>query len=88
MPTATEQGVSLVASSWFVVYGPNGMPVETQARISTAIQQVVASEAFEKRAEEQSAKAPFLNAAELTRLDATDRAMWGRTIKVANIKAD
>lgn len=77
-----------VASSWFAVYGPNGMAAETQVRISAAIQQVVASEAFRKRAEEQGAKALFLNAADLARLDAADRAMWGRTIKVANIKAD
>ena len=88
VPTATEQGVPLVASSWFAVYGPNGIAAETQARISAAIQQVVASEAFRKRAEEQGAKALFLNAADLARLDAADRAMWGRTIKVANIKAD
>ncbi|MFM9900321.1 MAG: Bug family tripartite tricarboxylate transporter substrate binding protein [Polaromonas sp.] len=88
VPTATEQGVPLVASSWFAVYGPSGMPTETQARISAAIQQVVASEAFKKRAEEQGAKAVFLGSSELARLDAADRAMWGRIIKVANIKAD
>ena len=28
LKTATEQGVSLVASSWFAVYGPNGMPTD------------------------------------------------------------
>ena len=88
VPTATEQGVPLVASSWFAVYGPNGMPAETQARISAAIKQVVESEAFKKRAEEQGAKAVFLGNIELARLDAADRVMWGRTIKVANIKAD
>ena len=88
VPTATEQGVPLVASSWFAVYGPNGMPTETQARISAAIKQVVESEAFKKRAEEQGAKALFLGSSELAKLDAADRMMWGRTIQVANIKAD
>ena len=88
MPTATEQGVPLVASSWFAVDGPNGMPNETQARISAAIKQVVESEAFKKQAEEQGAKALFLGSSELAKLDAADRVMWGRTIQVANIKAD
>ena len=88
VPTATEQGVPLIASSWFAVYGPNGMPTETQARMSAAIKQVVESEAFKKRAEEQGAKALFLGSIELARLDASDRAMWGRAIKVAHIKAD
>ena len=88
VPTATEQGVPLVASSWFAVYGPNGMPAETLSRLSSAIKQVVESETFKKRAEEQGAKALFLAGPALAKLDTSDRAMWGRTIKVANIKAD
>lgn len=86
--TATEQGVPLVASSWFAVYGPNGIPTETAARISAAIRQVVESDTFRKRAEEQGAKAVFLNGAELARLETTERGMWNRIIKVSGIKAD
>ena len=88
IPTATEQGVPLVASSWFAVYGPNGIPNETSARISSAIKQVVESEQFRKRAEEQGAKAVFLGGTELARLGTDERAMWGRIIKVSGIKAD
>ncbi|MBA4327819.1 MAG: LacI family transcriptional regulator [Polaromonas sp.] len=88
VPTATEQGVPLVASSWFAVYGPNGMSAETLSRLSSAIKQVVESEAFRKRAEDLGAKAVFLGSAELTKLEATERAMWDRTIKVSGIKAD
>lgn len=86
--TATEQGVPLVASSWFAVYGPNGMPADTLARITAAIKQVVESEAFKKRAEEQGAKALFLGSADLAKLAESDRAMWGRIVRVSNIKAD
>ncbi|MES2944817.1 MAG: tripartite tricarboxylate transporter substrate binding protein [Pseudomonadota bacterium] len=86
--TATEQGVPLVASSWFAVYGPNGMPAETLARITAAIKQVVESEAFKKRAEEQGAKALFLGSADLAKLAESDRNMWGRIVRVSNIKAD
>lgn len=88
VPTAIEQGVSLVASSWFALYGPNGMPAGTQARITAAVQQVVASEVFKKRAEEQGAKAVYVDPAELARLEANDRSMWKRVIRLANIKAD
>ncbi|MFI5447174.1 Bug family tripartite tricarboxylate transporter substrate binding protein [Polaromonas sp. UC242_47] len=88
VPTATEQGVPLVASSWFAVYGPNGIPNETLARVSAAIKQVVESEQFRKRAEEQGAKAVFLNGTELAKLASDERGMWGRIIKVSGIKAD
>ena len=88
IPTATELGVPLVASSWFAVYGPNGIPNEALARISAAIKQVVESEPFRKRAEELGAKAVFLGSAELAKLDTSERRMWARTIKVSGIKAD
>jgi tripartite-type tricarboxylate transporter receptor subunit TctC len=88
VPTATEQGVSLVASSWFAVYGPNGMPNDTLARISAAIRQVVESAPFKKRAEEQGAKAVFLDSPELGKLGSKERDMWGRIVRLSNIKAD
>lgn len=88
IPTATEQGVPLVASSWFALYGPNTMPADTQARLSAAVKQVVQSESFRKRADEQGAKALFLSGADLAKLGNADRVMWGRIVKVAGIKAD
>ena len=88
VPTATEQGVPLVASSWFAVYGPNGLASDTLARISSAIKQVVESDNFRKRAEEQGAKALFLGSADLAKLASAERTMWGRIVKIAGIKAD
>ena len=88
IPTATEAGVSLVASSWFAVYGPTGMSADLQNRLSLAIKQVVESDNFKKRAEDQGAKAVVLNGAELATLEANERKMWGRVVKLANIKAD
>jgi len=49
---------------------------------------VVESDTFRKRAEEQGAKAVFLNGAELAKLETTERGMWSRIIKVSGIKAD
>ena len=88
VPTATEQGVPLVASSWFAVYGPNGLARDTLARVSSAIKQVVESDNFRKRAEAQGAKALFLGGTDLAKLASTERAMWGRIVKIAGIKAD
>lgn len=82
------QAVPLVASSWFAVYGPNGIPNETSTRISSAIKQVVKSGQFRKRAEERGAKAVCLGGTELAKLATSERGMWGRTIKVSGIKAD
>lgn len=88
VPTATEAGVPLVASSWFAVYGPTGLSADLQGRLSLAIKQVVESEGFKKRAEEQGAKAVVMGGAELAALGDSERKMWGRIVKLANIKAD
>jgi tripartite-type tricarboxylate transporter receptor subunit TctC len=88
VPTATEAGVPLVASSWFAVYGPTGLSADLQSRLSLAIRQVVESENFRKRAEEQGAKAVVMSGAELGTLGDNERKMWGRIVKLANIKAD
>lgn len=88
VPTATEAGVPLVASSWFAVYGPTGLSADLQGRLSLAIKQVVESENFKKRAEEQGAKAVVMSGAELAALGDGERKMWGRIVKLANIKAD
>lgn len=86
--TATEMGVPLVASSWFAVYGPTGLSADLQGRLSQAIKQVVESDNFKKRAEDQGAKAVVMSSTELAALEANERKMWGRIVKLANIKAD
>ena len=88
IPTATEAGVPLVASSWFAVYGPAGLPPELQNRLSAAVRQVVETPEFRRRAEEQGAKAVAMTPAELDALGRSERATWERIIKVAQIKAD
>lgn len=88
VPTALESGVSLVASSWFAVYGPIGITNDAQVRITAAIKQVVESDAFKKRAEEQGAKAVFMGGSDLEKLASNERSMWSRIIKVSGIKAD
>jgi tripartite-type tricarboxylate transporter receptor subunit TctC len=88
VPTATEAGVSLVASSWFAVYGPTSMPADVQKNLSDAIGRVVRSAAFKKLAEEQGAKALPMTPAELATLGENERNMWHRVVKVANIRAD
>lgn len=88
VPTATEAGVPLVASSWFAVYGPSGLSADLQSRLSLAIRQVVEADSFKKRAEDQGAKAVAMSSAELATLEATERKMWARIVKIADIKAD
>jgi len=88
VPTAMESGVSLVASSWFAVYGPSSMPADVQNRLSLAVKQVVESDNFRKRAEEQGAKAVVMSSEQLATLGANERNMWARIVRVANIRAD
>jgi tripartite-type tricarboxylate transporter receptor subunit TctC len=88
VPTATELGVPLVASSWFAVYGPAGLSAELQNRLSGAVRQVVETADFRRKAEEQGAKAIAMTPAELAALGTNERATWDRIVKVAHIKAD
>jgi tripartite-type tricarboxylate transporter receptor subunit TctC len=88
VPTASEKGVPLVASSWFAVYGPSSLPADLQGRLSSAVRQVVQSTEFKRRAEEQGAKAVAMTPTELAKLGADERATWDRIVKVAHIKAD
>ena len=88
VPTATEAGVPLVASSWFAVYGPAALPAELQQKLSAAVASVVQSQTFRERAEEQGAKAVAMNPKELAELGAAERKMWDRIVKAANIKSD
>jgi tripartite-type tricarboxylate transporter receptor subunit TctC len=88
VPAATEAGVPLVASSWFAVYGPASLPADLQGRLALAIRQVVESENFRKRAEDQGAKAVVMSPVELATLGDNERKMWARIVKLANIKAD
>jgi tripartite-type tricarboxylate transporter receptor subunit TctC len=88
VPTATELGVPLVASSWFAVYGPATLPADVQNKLSAAVRQVVETAEFRHRAEEQGAKAIAMTPAELATLAANERATWDRVIRVAQIKAD
>ena len=70
------------------VYGPNSLSADLQGRLSLAIRQVVKSENFRKRAEDQGAHAIAMDGPELAALGASERNMWSRVIKRANIKAD
>ncbi|HET8748535.1 MAG TPA: tripartite tricarboxylate transporter substrate binding protein [Ramlibacter sp.] len=88
VPTATETGVALVASSWFAVYGPASLPADLQDRLSAAVRQVVETAEFKRKAEEQGAKAIPMTPAELAALGTKERATWERIVKLANIKAD
>ena len=88
VPTATETGVPLVASSWFAVYGPASLSSDLQNRLSLAVRQVVESDNFKNRAEDQGAKALAMSSTELATLGANERKMWERIVKLANIKAD
>ena len=88
VPTATETAVALVASSWFAVYGPAGLSPDLQNRLSAAVRQVVETPEFQRRSEEQGAKAVAMTPAELQTLGTNERATWDRIVKVAHIKAD
>jgi len=43
IPTAKEQGIDMVATVWFAVVGPTGMPPEVIRKLNTEINTIITS---------------------------------------------
>lgn len=87
VPTALESGISLIASSWFALYGANGISEQMTSRIATATRQAISTDNYKKRIEEQGANVLFLDASELNNLQISERRMWSRILRLAGIKS-
>ncbi len=75
-------------SGWFGLCGPRGMPDAVVARWVEALRTGFADPALQQRLVENGLTPRFEDPATFTRTIATDRAMWGETIRAANIRVE
>ncbi|QHI98856.1 tripartite tricarboxylate transporter substrate binding protein [Xylophilus rhododendri] len=89
VPTTAEAGLpKLDATSWFGVYAPAATPKPLIDKLSAEIAKVVASPAFQQKAQEQGATADYLNPRQMDAKVKQETAAWQEVVKAAHIEAD
>jgi tripartite-type tricarboxylate transporter receptor subunit TctC len=87
-PTLREQGVDLIASFWWGILGPKGMPQEMAGRIHQAAQAAMGSEAVAARLPALGLERLALGPAEFTRFLASETLRWREVVQTAGIKPE
>jgi tripartite-type tricarboxylate transporter receptor subunit TctC len=86
LPTSAEAGLpGFELKAWTAIYAPAGTPQPIVDKLAATIEQVVKSEAFEKKALEQGTYAVHMGPRELSEFTKTELAYWGDVIKKASI---
>ena len=89
VPAMGELGYpALVASNWFGISGPAGMPAATADRLNAAMLAALATPAMAERLADLGAAPNRMTRAEFTALVAADIARWAEIVRAANIRAD
>ncbi|MCK8784796.1 tripartite tricarboxylate transporter substrate binding protein [Roseomonas sp. NAR14] len=89
VPTLAESGLpGLTIVAWFAVFAPAATPAPVLAHLTRAIDAVVATPDFRRRAEEQGAVIRAMTPAELGRRVNDELDEWTRVVRAANIRAE
>jgi tripartite-type tricarboxylate transporter receptor subunit TctC len=88
VPTLQEQGVDMVATAWFAMYGPAGMAPEVRDRLSEAVARAVRSPGLRARLVEQGYEPVGSTPAELAAAQQADLQRWEGPIKATGVQLD
>lgn len=88
VPTLKEQGVDMVATAWFAMYGPAGLKPEVRDMISTAVAKAVRTPALRAKLIEQGYEPVGSTPAELAAAQAADLKRWEGPIKATGVQLD
>jgi tripartite-type tricarboxylate transporter receptor subunit TctC len=88
-PTTAEAGLpGFELDAWFGIYAPAGTPEVAVRRLAEAIQGVVATEAFRRRALESGTQVAFMGPEELAGFTRTELTFWSGVIERLGIKLE
>jgi len=87
-PTLREQGVDLLASFWWGVLGPAGIPAEMAERLHTALQAAMGSEAVTARLQSLGLERLRLGPAAFRDMLASETARWREVVQTAGIRPE
>lgn len=88
VPTLKEQGVDMVATAWFALYGPAGLKPEVRDMISAAVAKAVRTPALRAQLIEQGYEPVGSTPAELAAAQAADLQRWAAPIKATGVQLD
>jgi tripartite-type tricarboxylate transporter receptor subunit TctC len=88
VPTLQEQGVDMVATAWFAMYGPAGLKPEVRDMISRAVGNAVKTPALRAKLIEQGYEPVGSTPAELAAAQAADLKRWEGPIKATGVQLD
>ena len=88
VPTLKEQGIDMVATAWFAMYGPAGLKPEVRDRISAAVAKAVRTPALRAKLVEQGYEPVGSTPAELATQQAADLKHWEAPIKATGVQLD
>jgi tripartite-type tricarboxylate transporter receptor subunit TctC len=81
MPTFKEQGLDLVAATWFSLSGPKGLSMDIAQRLNTEVNKAMKTEIVQKRLALDSIESRFMSIAEFNKFVEEENARWAPIAK-------
>jgi tripartite-type tricarboxylate transporter receptor subunit TctC len=88
VPTFLEQGFDIVASTWFGLSGPAGLPAPIVARMNAEVLAALALPEVAQRLAETGSTPRRMSAAEFSAFVAAEVTRWRAVAQAANMRAD
>lgn len=88
VPTLQESGVPMVATAWFAMYGPAGLPPPVLARLEKSMATAIKAPAMQERLRKLGYDPVGSNSAELAAAQRADLARWEKPIKATGVSLD
>ncbi|MDP2219679.1 MAG: tripartite tricarboxylate transporter substrate-binding protein [Hydrogenophaga sp.] len=88
VPTLKEQGLDMVATAWFAMYGPAGLKPEVRDLLSAAVARAVRTPALRTKLIEQGYDPVGSTPADLAAAQAADLKRWEGPIKATGVQLD
>ena len=88
VPTLQEQGVDMVATAWFAMYGPAGLKPEVRDMLSATVARAIKTPALRAKLIEQGYEPVGSTSAELAAAQAADLKRWEGPIKATGVQLD
>ena len=81
MPTFREQGLDLVAATWFSLSGPKGLSMDIAQRLNTEVNKAMKTEIVQKQLALNSIESRFMSIAEFNKFVEQENARWAPIAK-------
>jgi tripartite-type tricarboxylate transporter receptor subunit TctC len=86
VPTFKEQGYDIVASTWFALSGPAGMPKDIVERLNREVYRIMERPDVRLRFAQDAIEFKVMTPAELTKLFEVEIARWGPVVRDSGLR--